>query len=122
MYRYGYRLILRDFNWEPRKVICLPDSVQAVMTSSHRTYQLRSYCTRAGHDRRDDVVGECGRLYNAAVQGRRDLPVLSRLQAARQLPAVPFSPLPISLAALENVEQSQPSVDPDPTCGRHCHV
>ena len=82
------------------------DSVQTVITSSHRTYQMRSYCTRDGCDRRDDVMGEFGRLYTAVE--RREFPVLSSLQAARQQPAVPFSPLPISSAALENVEQSQP--------------
>ena len=42
------------------------------MSTIHRTYQLRGYCTAAGYDQIREVLGQCATLYNAALQERRD--------------------------------------------------
>ena len=36
-----------------------------------RTYQFRLYTTKAGCERIDDVLGQCQRLYNAALEERK---------------------------------------------------
>ena len=59
------------------------------MTSAHRTYQFRGYCTRAGHDRPDDVMGEFGRLYDASrvdPVGRREAALQTLAEFMADLP------------------------------------
>ena len=38
------------------------------MKTTHRTYQQRAYTTKAGYAQIDDVLRECARLYNAALE------------------------------------------------------
>ena len=38
------------------------------MPGIHKTYQLRAYASSSGYDRMDDVLRNCGRLYNAALE------------------------------------------------------
>ena len=42
------------------------------MIAAHTTYQLRVYPPKAGHRRLDTVLADSARLYNAALQERRD--------------------------------------------------
>ena len=42
------------------------------MTKSHKTFQLRGYCTAAGYDHIREVLAISVTLYNAALQERRD--------------------------------------------------
>ena len=42
------------------------------MTTIHATYQLRGYCTKAGHARIKRALADLCTLYNAALQERRD--------------------------------------------------
>ena len=42
------------------------------MTMTHKTFQLRGYCTAAGYDRIREVLAMSATLYNAARQERRD--------------------------------------------------
>ena len=38
------------------------------MSSVHRTYQHRAYTSASGYDRLADVMTNCARLYNAALE------------------------------------------------------
>ena len=38
------------------------------MTVKHKTYQIRAYTTPAGYDRLDQLLRNCARLYNAALE------------------------------------------------------
>ena len=42
------------------------------MTSVHKTFQLRGYCTSQGYERIREALRLCRQLYNAALQERRD--------------------------------------------------
>ena len=42
------------------------------MTATHTTYQLRCHIRRRGHRNLEEVCGMLNRLYNAALQERRD--------------------------------------------------
>ena len=42
------------------------------MTTTHRTFQLRGYLTKAGYAQLDRILAECATLYNAALQEWRD--------------------------------------------------
>ena len=51
---------------------------------AHRTYQERGYCTRAGYDRLDEVLGQLCDLGNAALQERRDAWRIARKRISYQ--------------------------------------
>ena len=51
---------------------------------SHRTYQERGYCTRAGYARLDEVLGQLCDLGNAALQERRDAWRIARKRISYQ--------------------------------------
>lgn len=42
------------------------------MPSTHKTFQLRGYLTKAGYSQLDTILAECATLYNAALQEWRD--------------------------------------------------
>ncbi len=42
------------------------------MPTTHKTFQLRGYLSKAGYQQLDDILAECAILYNAAIQEWRD--------------------------------------------------
>ena len=50
-----------------QKVVCV-----TILVMAHTTFQERGYCSPSGYDRIDAVLLELCRLYNAALQERRD--------------------------------------------------
>ena len=51
-----------------RRVPATAGAGAAALRMSHRTYQDRGYCTRAGYARLDEVLGQLCDLGNAALQ------------------------------------------------------